>query len=82
MRHDIWDADLAAAPALIDVEQDLGAADIIALGFDAAVVQKVLRLVDLNEYKRRQAPVGVRISKRGFGRDRRYPVTSGWRMTD
>lgn len=64
------------------VEQDLGAADIVAQGFDAAVVQKVLRLVDLNEYKRRQAPVGVRLSKRGFGRDRRYPITSGWRMDD
>jgi NAD+ synthase (glutamine-hydrolysing) len=35
-------------------------------------------LVDINEYKRRQAPVGVRISQRGFGRDRRYPITSGW----
>jgi NAD+ synthase (glutamine-hydrolysing) len=64
------------------VEQDLGAADIIARGFDRAVVEKVIRLVDHNEYKRRQAPVGVRISKRGFGRDRRYPITSGWRMDD
>jgi len=64
------------------VEQDLGAADIIARGFDRAVVEKVIRLVDINEYKRRQAPVGVRISKRGFGRDRRYPITSGWRMND
>jgi len=41
---------------------------------------RVLRLVDLNEYKRRQAPVGVRISKKGFGRDRRYPITSGWKL--
>ena len=64
------------------VEQDLGAADIIAQGFDAAIVHKVLRLVDINEYKRRQAPIGVRISRRGFGRDRRYPVTSGWRLND
>jgi NAD+ synthase (glutamine-hydrolysing) len=64
------------------IEEDRSAADIIALGFERSVVEKVLRLVDLNEYKRRQAPVGVRISKRAFGRDRRYPITSGWRMGD
>jgi NAD+ synthase (glutamine-hydrolysing) len=45
-------------------------------------VHRVLRLVDVNEYKRRQAPIGVRISQRGFGRDRRYPITSGWRLGD
>ena len=39
----------------------------------------MIRLIDLNEYKRRQAPVGVRISRRGFGRDRRYPITWAWR---
>ena len=61
------------------VEQDLSAPEIIARGFDAADVQRVIRLVDLNEYKRRQAPVGVRISQRGFGRDRRYPITWAWR---
>ena len=48
----------------------------------AEQVLKVLRLVDINEYKRRQAPIGVRITRRGFGRDRRYPVTSGWRLGD
>jgi NAD+ synthase (glutamine-hydrolysing) len=62
------------------VEQDQSADSIIAQGFDRQQVEKVIRLVDMNEYKRRQAPVGVRISKRGFGRDRRYPITSGWRM--
>jgi NAD+ synthase (glutamine-hydrolysing) len=62
------------------VEQDKSAADIIAQGFDKTVVEKVVRLVDINEHKRRQAPIGVRISKRGFGRDRRYPITSGWRV--
>jgi NAD+ synthase (glutamine-hydrolysing) len=62
------------------VEQDLSAADIIALGFAAADVQRVIRLVDLNEYKRRQAPVGVRITQRAFGRDRRYPITWAWRQ--
>lgn len=61
------------------VEQDYSAHAIIAEGFDADVVQRVIRLVDLNEYKRRQAPIGPRITQRGFGRDRRYPITSGWR---
>jgi NAD+ synthase (glutamine-hydrolysing) len=45
-------------------------------------VRRVLRLVDINEYKRRQAPIGVRITRRGFGRDRRYPITSGWTIGD
>ncbi|MCW8827979.1 MAG: NAD+ synthase [Gammaproteobacteria bacterium] len=60
------------------VEQDQCADDIIAAGFDEAVVRRVIRLVDLNEYKRRQAPPGVRITRRAFGRDRRYPITSGF----
>jgi NAD+ synthase (glutamine-hydrolysing) len=60
------------------VEQDYSAEAIIATGMDRQQVQRVLRLVDLNEYKRRQAPIGVRITRRGFGRDRRYPITSGW----
>ncbi len=61
------------------VEQDYSAEAIISRGFDRATVERVVRLVDVNEYKRRQAPVGVRISQRGFGRDRRYPITSGWK---
>ncbi len=64
------------------VEQDYSAEAIIATGLDREQVLKVLRLVDINEYKRRQAPIGVRISRRGFGRDRRYPITSGWRLGD
>ncbi|ONN72193.1 NAD+ synthase [Pseudomonas oryzihabitans] len=64
------------------VEQDLSAVDIVAAGFDEETVRKVLRLVDLNEYKRRQAAVGARVTQRGFGRDRRYPITSGWRIGD
>lgn len=64
------------------VEQDLSAAEIVAQGFEQALVEKIVRLVDLNEYKRRQAPIGVRVSERAFGRDRRYPITSGWRMAD
>ncbi len=62
------------------VEQDCSAAAIIAEGFAEEDVRRVLRLVDLNEYKRRQAPVGVRLTQRGFGRDRRYPITNAWPM--
>ena len=64
------------------VEQDYSAEAIIATGMDREQVQRVIRLVDLNEYKRRQAPIGVRITQRGFGRDRRYPITSGWTIGD
>ncbi len=61
------------------VEHDQSMETIVAQGFERAVVEKVILLVDRNEYKRRQAPVGVRISTSGFGRDRRYPITAGWK---
>jgi NAD+ synthase (glutamine-hydrolysing) len=61
------------------VENDQAPETIIAAGFDAETVRRVVRLVDRNEYKRRQAAPGVRISRRAFGRDRRYPITSGYR---
>jgi NAD+ synthase (glutamine-hydrolysing) len=64
------------------VEQDQGYQDIVDAGFDAKTVLKVLTMVDRNEYKRRQAPPGVRITPRAFGRDRRYPITSGFRRRD
>jgi NAD+ synthase (glutamine-hydrolysing) len=57
------------------VEKDLGFEDIVRLGFTPADVRRVTRLIDRNEYKRRQAAVGVRITERGFGKDRRYPIT-------
>ena len=60
------------------VEQDQSAKAIMNKGYTEADVKRVLRLVDLNEYKRRQSPVGVRLTQRGFGRDRRYPITNGW----
>ena len=60
------------------VENNFGLEEIIANGFDRDTVRKVLRLVDLNEYKRKQAAPGVRITQRAFGRDRRYPITSGY----
>ena len=61
------------------VERDASRDDMITAGFSPEDVQRVVRLIDLNEYKRRQAPVGVRISPRAFGRDRRYPITWAWR---
>jgi NAD+ synthase (glutamine-hydrolysing) len=51
-------------------------AEIVAAGFAEADVRKVVRLIRLNEYKRRQAPVGIRVTHRGFGRDWRYPITN------
>ncbi len=64
------------------IEEDMAADDIINQGFASEEVNRVVRMVDLNEYKRRQSAVGIRISQRGFGRDRRYPITNGWRPGD
>jgi NAD+ synthase (glutamine-hydrolysing) len=61
------------------IEEDLSVGEIEARGFDRATVGRVLDLVKRNEYKRRQAPPGVRISRRAFGRDWRYPITNGYR---
>ncbi len=61
------------------IEQDRSPENIIADGFDAQTVYRVVRMIDRNEYKRRQAAPGVRITRRAFGRDRRYPITSGFR---
>ena len=61
------------------VEEDRTAAEIVELGHDEAVVRRVARLVDLNEYKRRQSPPGVRVSVKAFGKDRRLPITNRYR---
>ena len=61
------------------IEDDLSVQEIVARGFERATVARVLDLVQRNEYKRRQAPPGVRVSRRAFGRDWRYPITSGYR---
>jgi NAD+ synthetase len=61
------------------VEQDMAPRDIVAEGFAEADVRLVLRLIDRSEYKRRQSPPGIRITPRGFGRDRRYPITNHYR---
>ncbi|WP_375000015.1 NAD+ synthase [Aeromicrobium sp. CTD01-1L150] len=61
------------------VERDLGSAEVIAEGFDPTLVERVITLVDKAEYKRRQYPPGPKVSRRNFGRDRRVPMTNGWR---
>jgi NAD+ synthase (glutamine-hydrolysing) len=61
------------------IEEDLSVDEIAARGFDRATVGRILEMVKRNEYKRRQAPPGIRISGRAFGRDWRYPITSGYR---
>ena len=58
------------------VEKDMGYEDIVREGFDQKTVKRIIKLIDRNEYKRRQGPPGVRISNRGFGKDRRYPITN------
>ena len=60
------------------IAQDLSYDEMVAIGGESEMVNKVIRLVDRNEYKRRQAPPGIRITERAFGRDRRYPITSGY----
>jgi NAD+ synthase (glutamine-hydrolysing) len=73
--YDVLDAILSRY-----MEQNQSSAEIIAAGYDSAAVQKITRLIQINEYKRRQAPPGVRITARAFGRDWRYPITSGAKL--
>jgi NAD+ synthase (glutamine-hydrolysing) len=61
------------------VEQDRSASEIVADGFDSAVVERVIRMVDAAEYKRRQAAPGTRVTLKAFGRDRRMPITNRYR---
>jgi NAD+ synthase (glutamine-hydrolysing) len=81
------DSDSLPDYALLDeilaryVDLDMGTSEIVAEGFDAALVQKVARLVDAAEWKRRQYPPGTKISFKAFGRDRRLPITNHWRET-
>lgn len=73
--------DYAELDEILDayVEQDIGGPDLIAAGFDSALVERIIRMIDLAEYKRRQYPPGTKITYRAFGRDRRLPITSKWR---
>ena len=61
------------------IERDLAAEDLVAEGYEAATVNRVWRLLEAAEYKRRQAAPGVKIGPRAFGRDRRYPIVNGFR---
>jgi NAD+ synthetase len=72
--YEILDAIMASY-----VEKDMAPHEIIAAGQSAADVRKVIGLIDRSEYKRRQSPPGIRITARGFGRDRRYPITNKYR---
>jgi NAD+ synthase (glutamine-hydrolysing) len=73
--------DYAVLDDLLDayVSRDHSAAELVADGFDVALVERILRLIDVAEYKRRQYPPGPKISLRAFGRDRRLPITNAWR---
>lgn len=85
LRPDQKDEDSLPAYDILDpileryIELDQSPEEIIKAGFESEVVLEIVRMVDRNEYKRRQAAPGVRITKRAFGRDRRYPITSGYR---
>ena len=85
LRPDQKDTDSLPDYAILDkilelyVEQDVSAQDIVQMGFDEDTVRKIIRMVDMNEYKRRQAPPGVKITQRAYGRDRRYPMTNRFR---
>jgi NAD+ synthase (glutamine-hydrolysing) len=63
------------------MQDDEGVDEIVAAGYDRAVVERVARLISINEYKRRQAPVGIRVTHRSFGKDWRYPITSKFNET-
>jgi len=85
LRPDQKDSDSLPSYEVLDaileafIEEDLSVDEIEARGFDRATVGRVLDMVKRNEYKRRQAPPGVRVSRRAFGRDWRYPITNGYR---
>ncbi len=85
LRPDQKDQDSLPEYAVLDevveryMENDQSIDDIVAAGFERGDVERVTRLIKINEYKRRQAPVGIRITHRGFGRDWRYPITSKFR---
>jgi NAD+ synthase (glutamine-hydrolysing) len=84
LRPDQRDSDALPDYALLDpilegyVEGDLSVAELEEAGFDPDTVRRIARLVDRNEYKRRQAPPGVRVSPKAFGKDRRLPITNRW----
>ena len=85
LKPDQTDQDTLPPYEVLDVvvekymERDMTPEAIASLGYDIEAVRQVVRLIRVNEYKRRQAPPGVRITPRSFGKDWRYPITSGFR---
>jgi NAD+ synthase (glutamine-hydrolysing) len=84
LRPDQLDEDSLPPYSVLDpilegyVERDLSLGDLVDMGFDEATVRRVIGLVDRAEYKRRQAPPGVKVTTRAFGKDRRMPITNGY----
>jgi NAD+ synthase (glutamine-hydrolysing) len=84
LAHDQLDQDSLPPYELLDqllehyINDDWCFEDMVVAGYDAEIVARVIKMIDRNEYKRRQAPPGIRITRRAFGRDRRYPITSGY----
>ncbi|MBT6095413.1 MAG: NAD+ synthase [Rhodospirillaceae bacterium] len=85
LKHDQKDEDSLPPYDVLDailrhmIEEDMGKDDIVAEGFDADTVHRVWHMLHMAEYKRRQAPPGVKTTRRAFGRDRRYPITNGFK---
>jgi NAD+ synthase (glutamine-hydrolysing) len=85
LRPDQKDSDSLPEYEILDevlrnyVDEDHGHNELIAMGFDAALVKRVIAMVDKAEYKRRQYPPGPKVSRRAFGKDRRLPMTSHWK---
>jgi NAD+ synthase (glutamine-hydrolysing) len=85
LKHDQKDEDSLPSYAVLDpilkayVEDDQSMEDIVEAGFDRKTVARVIQMVDHSEYKRRQAPIGIKITHRALGKDRRMPITSGYR---
>lgn len=71
--------DVLDAIITLYIDKEMSVANIVKAGYDPEIVHKIVRMIDINEYKRRQAPPGVKITPKAFGRDRRYPITSGFR---
>jgi NAD+ synthase (glutamine-hydrolysing) len=88
LRHEQKDEDSLPPYEILDpiliayIEHDAGVDEIVRRGFDREMVQRVIALVDRAEYKRRQAPPGPKVTVKAFGRDRRLPISNGWRESE
>jgi len=88
LRPDQKDSDSLPPYEILDavleryVEEDVSAAAIVADGYDAELVRRITRMVDRNEYKRRQAAPGVKVTTKAFGKDRRLPITNAYKLAE